>query len=1208
MNTIYFTVLVASIIIVAATLEDTCVLPYYCGQQQNLYCNETLEHEWLVDLYNSTNGDNWFNNTNWLSDSNHCEWYGIHCCTIFHDDTNNTATTDTRTSTRTSYTTLTTPSNSNLKTMTVQRCINFVLFLENNLLGSLPNYWPNSTVLTTLSMEENYLTGTLPDYSKLLPNLGVISFRKNNLTGIIPPFPIGNCVTYFTLDTNFFYGCLPDWSNQIWLTQVDLTRNNLNGTIPDWSKWKIPEYIELNLLDLSYHWEMTRYNTFWGTIPNWSNWSDFSINSIKLPKLGLEGTVPKLPRFAFWNKYVTHRANKPILELSHNKLNGTFPFESLGNIWSVELQQNEFDSDISGLKQSIKDLSYLKMLNLSFNQFDGTIPCLNELVALKYLDIRHNKFSRFEIERKNSNDDDETSNQFVNDTSCVWPDGLSYFLVSNNKFEGNLQNIVKNYGSINVTSINGNDTNNSNETNLNFISSQPYLTNLSVFDISSNMINGKIPSSLFNASDNLKGIYFNLQNNDLSCNLPKSNSINGRGFDQIWLIIGNTFNLPFQDYVNKDEKSLSFVAVPNKDWLEYFTMPLLSSFIALIVYICIFIKLKSKKSKQRINYNSINNLENKKTQKKIEDKNVTKNNNLNLNDDSQDSKITQENLNGNLAFMDSLQSSLLSSEVFIDNIQKSMGNHSFLSINSANNPNSLATELPLEYQQKWLFLKLLQAAVIAIFILTVVSLIMAIFYELNSNYIECGYNSLKFTITYFGGNYNEINVYDWIILIFYCIYTMISTATVYAIHRVSKSDISQSQSQLQEQENTEINEINNINANAITSTKWQRIKTFLLYAFKILLFITLTLLTLGVMSSAVIIYNIFHSSLPLTDSSFNLSISTKSIELIFTYLVPFVVSLEKYFLLPFFASKLTNILFMFSNNSNNSNDKKRYYSRHLIQIFRLFILIFCPIIVSLYFDNGCMQHWKQFWHYCSESNQYHKGTQCPVQQAFYPTNVVICFNMCQEINFLTKIVWNRCLRRMLEVLAPLYLFKMIIAVWFPLLVLVFNQFIFRYINKKNGAALTQEKGLKVQSCDNEKLLQQQLESASNEQHDAYGKNESNKMLTMGSFEPEYVSLLSSIEMSIVFGWAVPLLNVLYLIAIYGYFVVYNKIAPMKQTMLRKYFCVSYYLILSLCVQHTFGCMFFWSTQSTLFGLVTVVNAFVNALILCFGFGFYRFHA
>ena len=30
-------------------------------------------------LYNSTNGDEWINNTGWGTDSSHCDWYGVTC-------------------------------------------------------------------------------------------------------------------------------------------------------------------------------------------------------------------------------------------------------------------------------------------------------------------------------------------------------------------------------------------------------------------------------------------------------------------------------------------------------------------------------------------------------------------------------------------------------------------------------------------------------------------------------------------------------------------------------------------------------------------------------------------------------------------------------------------------------------------------------------------------------------------------------------------------------------------------------------------------------------------------------------------------------------------------------------------------------------------------------------------------------------------------
>jgi hypothetical protein len=41
------------------------------------------QRDCLVTFYTQTNGDNWFDNTNWLSNKSYCDWYGVVC------DTNN---------------------------------------------------------------------------------------------------------------------------------------------------------------------------------------------------------------------------------------------------------------------------------------------------------------------------------------------------------------------------------------------------------------------------------------------------------------------------------------------------------------------------------------------------------------------------------------------------------------------------------------------------------------------------------------------------------------------------------------------------------------------------------------------------------------------------------------------------------------------------------------------------------------------------------------------------------------------------------------------------------------------------------------------------------------------------------------------------------------------------------------------------------------
>jgi hypothetical protein len=54
---------------------------YYCTLAASIPPN-TREDEklGLYDFYNETGGDDWFNNTGWLSDqTSHCEWYGVKC-------------------------------------------------------------------------------------------------------------------------------------------------------------------------------------------------------------------------------------------------------------------------------------------------------------------------------------------------------------------------------------------------------------------------------------------------------------------------------------------------------------------------------------------------------------------------------------------------------------------------------------------------------------------------------------------------------------------------------------------------------------------------------------------------------------------------------------------------------------------------------------------------------------------------------------------------------------------------------------------------------------------------------------------------------------------------------------------------------------------------------------------------------------------------
>merc|ERR1719329_341833 len=85
----------------------------------------TLYQVALVVLYDATNGDEWDDSTNWLSDAPLCEWYGIDCN---NDDD----------------------------------VVRIDLY-GNNLQGSIPSELGLLINLRLLFLTDNLLTGTLPD-------------------------------------------------------------------------------------------------------------------------------------------------------------------------------------------------------------------------------------------------------------------------------------------------------------------------------------------------------------------------------------------------------------------------------------------------------------------------------------------------------------------------------------------------------------------------------------------------------------------------------------------------------------------------------------------------------------------------------------------------------------------------------------------------------------------------------------------------------------------------------------------------------------------------------------------------------------------------------------------------------------------------------------------------------------------------------------
>jgi hypothetical protein len=104
-----------------------------------------LQKNSLIDLYNSTNGDQW--NTSWDLNENPTSWYGV---TIEND---------------------------------LVIAINLSM---NNLSGSIPNSINNLTALQHLNLGFNKLTGKIPSELTTIQSLETLQLFMNRLEGEIP--------------------------------------------------------------------------------------------------------------------------------------------------------------------------------------------------------------------------------------------------------------------------------------------------------------------------------------------------------------------------------------------------------------------------------------------------------------------------------------------------------------------------------------------------------------------------------------------------------------------------------------------------------------------------------------------------------------------------------------------------------------------------------------------------------------------------------------------------------------------------------------------------------------------------------------------------------------------------------------------------------------------------------------------------------------
>ena len=295
----------------------------------------------LEAFYRATDGPNWANDENWLTDAPLREWYGV---------------------------------------QGVGGGRVYSLRLDNNeLKGPIPPELGGLGALSMLVLGDNELKGPIPPEIGLLSQLRTLDLHNNGLSGPIPA-ELGNLgrLRVLSLGSNELSGPIPpELGNLASVFDVYLYSNRLTGPIP-------PELGNLHAVEIL----VLSYNGLTGPIPpELGRLGALLILELELDRNELTGPIPpELGSLGALSILST-------LWLDHNELTGPIPPElgSLTKLTSLDLRSNR----LTGLiPPELGLLSQLRTLDLHNNELSGPIPAeLGNLGRLRDLELGSNELS-----------------------------------------------------------------------------------------------------------------------------------------------------------------------------------------------------------------------------------------------------------------------------------------------------------------------------------------------------------------------------------------------------------------------------------------------------------------------------------------------------------------------------------------------------------------------------------------------------------------------------------------------------------------------------------------------------------------------------------------------------------------------------------------------------------------------------------------------
>ena len=290
----------------------------------------------LTAFYSATDGDNWEDNTNWLSEQPIQYWKGV--------------------------------------TINPEGRVIKLLLRGNNLSGYIPSQLGNLSALQSVLLHFNQLTGGIPAEMGNLTSLEELSLRDNQLSGSIPD-ELGRLseLRRLTLEANQLTGDIPaELGNLTNLKRLLLDHNQLSGSIP----LELGDLANLEYLNIE-------DNRLTGEIPSELG-ALANLTNLDLDGNQLSGTIPA---------ELGNLEAMVYLDLDDNQLSGAIPY-TLGNLTdlaSLDLSGNLLSGDIPPELGNLTDLRNLILIN---NELSGPIPAqLGNLSSLVYLNIVNNHLS-----------------------------------------------------------------------------------------------------------------------------------------------------------------------------------------------------------------------------------------------------------------------------------------------------------------------------------------------------------------------------------------------------------------------------------------------------------------------------------------------------------------------------------------------------------------------------------------------------------------------------------------------------------------------------------------------------------------------------------------------------------------------------------------------------------------------------------------------